>query len=196
LPNPMERALAAARKAIELDPDNYHSHWLLSRVHYFMGHRGLFLAEAQRALDLNSSDGTTLGLLGLYIAFAGEWERGMDMVHKAKLLNPNHPDYYYTAFGIEAFVKGDHAAALEQFHKANLPAWVPHQSFLIATYAALERTQETHRQVAQLRQLVPDLTLDSAAAQLNMYFPFQPELVRELVGALKSAGLPAADTPA
>jgi TolB-like protein len=196
LPNPMERALTAARKAIELNPDNYHSHWLLSRVHYFMGHRGLFLAEAQRALDLNSSDGTTLGLLGLYIAFAGEWERGMDMVHKAKLLNPNHPDYYYTAFGIEAFVKGDHAAALEQFHKANLPAWVPHQSFLIATYAALERTQETHRQVAQLRQLVPDLTLDSAAAQLNMYFPFQPELVRELVGALKSAGLPAADTPA
>jgi TolB-like protein len=195
LPNPMERALTAARKAIELNPDNYHSHWLLSRVHYFMGHRDLFLAEAQRALDLNSSDGTTLGLLGVYIAFAGEWERGMDMVHKAKLLNPNHPDYYYTAFGIEAFVKGDHAAALQQFHKANLPAWVPHQSFLIAAYSALERTQEAHRQVAQLRQLLPDLTLDSAAAQLNMYFPFQPELVRELVGALESAGLPAADAP-
>ncbi|MCW8874082.1 MAG: hypothetical protein OQK01_15850 [Xanthomonadales bacterium] len=195
LPNPMERALTAARKAIELNPDNYHSHWLLSRVHYFMGHRDLFLAEAQRALDLNSSDGTTLGLLGVYIAFAGEWERGMDMVHKAKLLNPNHPDYYYTAFGIEAFVKGDHAAALEQFHKANLPAWVPHQSFLIAAYSALERTQEAHGQVAQLRQLLPDLALDSAAAQLNMYFPFQPELVRELVGALESAGLPAADAP-
>jgi tetratricopeptide (TPR) repeat protein len=196
LPKPMERALAAARKAIELNPDNYHSHWLLSRVHYFMRHRDLFLAEAQRALELNSSDGTTLGLLGLYIAFAGEWERGMDMVHKAKLLNPNHPDYYYTAFGVEAFVKGDYAAALEQLHKANLPAWVPHQSFLIASYTALNRMEDARLQLTQLKQLLPDLTLDTAAAQLDMMFPFQPELVRELVGALEGVGLPAAVAPA
>ena len=196
LPNPMERALAAARKAIELNPDNYHSHWLLSRVHYFMGHRDLFLAEAQRALDLNSSDGTTLGLLGLYIAFAGEWDRGMDMVSKAKLLNPNHPDYYYSALGIGAFVKGNHATALEQLHKANLPGWLPHQSFLIASYAALERMEDARRQLAQLRQLLPDLNLDSAVAQLNMFFPFQPGLVRELAGALKNVGLAAADAPA
>ena len=196
LPNPMERALAAARKAIELNPDNYHSRWLLSRVHYFMGHRDLFLAEAQRALELNSSDGTTLGLLGLYIAFAGEWKRGMDMVSKAKLLNPNHPDYYYTAFGIAAFVKGDPAAALEQLHKANLPGWIPHQSFLIASYAALGRTEDARRQLAHVGQLLPDLTLDSAAAQLNMFFPFQPELVQKLVGALESVGLPAEDAPA
>jgi TolB-like protein len=195
LPNPMERALAAARKAIELDPDNYHSHWLLSRVHYFMGQRDLFLAEAQRALELNSSDGTTLGLLGLYIAFAGEWERGMDMVRKAALLNPNHPDYYYSAFGIGEFVKGSTAAALAQLHKANLPGWLPHQSFLIASYAALERTEEGRRQLAHVLKLQPDLTLDSAAAQLNMFFPFQPELVRKLVSALESVGLQAAATP-
>jgi tetratricopeptide (TPR) repeat protein len=196
LPNPMERALAAARKAIELNPDNNHSHWLLSRVHYFMGHRDLFLAEAQRALELNSSDGTTLGLLGLYIAFAGEWARGMDMLSKAKLLNPNHPDYYYTAFGIAAFVKDDHAAALEQLHKANLPGWLPHQSFLIASYAALGRTEDARRQLTQVQQLLPGLTLDGAAAQLDMYFPFQPDLVRKLVGALESVGLQTADTPA
>jgi hypothetical protein len=44
-------------------------------------------------------------------------------------------------------------------------------------------------------ELQPDLTLDSAAAQLNMFFPFQPELVRKLVGALESVGLQAAATP-
>jgi len=196
LPNPMERALAAARKAIELNPDNYHSHWLLSRVHYFMGQRDLFLAEAQRALELNSSDGTTLGLLGVYIAFAGEWERGMDMVSKAALLNPNHPDYYYSAFGIAESVKGNPAAALAQLHKANLPGWMPHQSFLVASYAALDRMEDARRQLAQVRQLLPDLTLDSASAQLNLFFPFQPELVLKLVSALESAGLPAADAPA
>ena len=58
-----------------------------------MRKRELFLAEAQRALDLNSSDGTTLGLIGLYTALSDDWDRGIDMVGKAKILNPNHPDF-------------------------------------------------------------------------------------------------------
>ena len=73
---------------------------------------------------------------------------------------------------------------------------MPHQSFLIASYVALERTEGARRQLAQLRQLLPDFNLDSAAAQLSMFFTFQPGLVRELVAALDRAGLPAAGTSA
>jgi adenylate cyclase len=190
-PESMERALAAARKAVELDPDNYHSRWLLSRVHYFMGNRELFLAETRRSLDLNSSDGTTLGLIGVYDALSGEWDRGIDMVSKARLLNPNHPDYYHTAFGMAAFVDKDYTAALEQLHKANLPEWLPHQAFLIASYAMLGRAEDARRQVQQLLQLQPALTLKAAAELLDRMLPFQPELVRSVVETLGKAGLPA-----
>jgi len=188
-PKPMERALAAARKAVELDPDNYHSRWLLSRVHYFMGNRELFLAESRRALELNSSDGTTLGLIGLYVALTGEWERGIEMVSKAKLLNPNHPDYYHTAFGMAAFVNRNYTEALEQLHKANLPEWLPHQAFLIATYAMLQRDRDAQSQLQELLRLQPELTLDTAAKSLARMLPFQPELVNSLTGALSNAGL-------
>lgn len=188
-PEPMERALAAARKAVELDPDNYHSRWLLSRVHYFMGNRELFLTEARRALELNSSDGTTLGLIGVYVALSGEWGRGMDMVGKASLLNPNHPDYYYSAFGMASFVRKDYAGALEQLHKANLPEWLPHQAFLIASYAMLGRDDEARRQAGQLLRVKPGLTLDGAADELNRLLPFQPELVRAVVKTFEKSGL-------
>jgi len=188
-PGPMERALAAARRAVELDPDNYHSRWLLSRVHYFMGSRELFLAEARRALDLNSSDGTTLGLIGVYIALSGEWDRGIDMVGKARLLNPNHPDYYHTAFGMAEFVRKNYAGALEYLHRANLPEWLPHQAFLIACYALLGRDSDARRQAGQLLSLKPGLTIHAAAEELNRMLPFQPELVREVVETFENPKL-------
>jgi TolB-like protein len=95
LPDSMERALKAARRGVELAPDNYHNHWLLSRVHYFSGNREQFISEAEKALNQNSNDGTTLGLIGGYMALAGQWERGVALVRKAQALNPRHPDYYY-----------------------------------------------------------------------------------------------------
>ena len=67
LPDSMQRALDAALHAIQLSPKNYHNHWLLSRVHYFMKDQERFLSSSRRALELNSSDGTTLGLSLIHI---------------------------------------------------------------------------------------------------------------------------------
>lgn len=189
LPNAMERALDAARKGVELAPDNYHNHWLLSRVHYFSGNRDLFFAEAQRALDLNASDGTTLGLIGLYTAFCGEWERGVDMLKKAALLNPKHPDYYHTAFGCAAIARGDYEAALESLHKANLPEWTPHQILLIATYALSGRGEDAQRTLKEFSSVRPDFDLNDAKASLEMMFPYLPDFRELLIEGLKRAGM-------
>jgi len=189
LPDSMERALAAARKGVELASDNYHNHWLLSRVHYFNGNRDLFLAEAQRALDLNSSDGTTLGLLGLYIAWAGEWDRGMEMMRKAALLNPRFPDYYHTGFGCAEIARGDYEAALEHLHKANLPEFALHQAILIATYGLSGRTDDARRALAELAKFRPEFNLESAEKLLGATIPYQAEYRTRLLDGLRRAGL-------
>lgn len=189
LPDSMERALTAARKGVELAPDNYHNHWLLSRVHYFNGNRDLFFAEAQRALELNSSDGTTLGLLGLYTAWAGEWERGVDMLNKATQLNPKFPDYYHSGFGSAAIARGDYEAALESLHKANLPEFTLHQVLLIATYGLTGRKGDARRALAELAKLQPEFNLESAERLLGVAFPFQPDYRQRLLDGLRKAGV-------
>jgi adenylate cyclase len=191
LPDPMGRALAAAQKGVQLAPGNYHNHWLLSRVHYFMGNRDLFLAEAHKALKLNSSDGTTLGLIGMYIAWAGEWGRGIEMMSKAKLLNPNFPDYYYLVDGSAAFAKGDYAGALKQSQKANLADFSLYQMFLTASYALLDRGEDATLQLEKLMSVQPGITQEAAFAILQRTFPFQPKLVETLVAGLARAGLAA-----
>ncbi len=194
LPDSMGRALAAAQRGIRLAPGNYHNHWLLSRVHYFIGDRDLFLAATQKALELNSSDGTTLGLIGMYVAWAGEWERGMEMMSKAKRLNPNYPDYYHMAFGIAEFQKHDFANALKELQKANLPDFPLFQLFLTASYSMLDRKDDALHQLEDLKRIQPGMTLASAMESLGMAFPFQPELVETVVNGLTKAGV-AADDP-
>lgn len=189
LPDPMKRALAAAQKGVRLAPGNYHNHWLLSRVHYFMGQRDLFLAEAQNALDLNASDGTTLGLIGMYMAFSGDWDRGLAMVEKAKLLNPNFPDYYHLDTGCGAFVKGNYQDALDQMLKANLVDFPLFQIILIATYARLNRSEDAYRQLEDLQRIQPGTTREIALQILQKMFPFQPEFVEDVMGGLAAAGL-------
>ncbi len=185
----MERALKAARKGVELAPDNYHNHWLLSRVHYYSGNRDLFFAEAQRALDLNASDGTTLGLIGLYTAWAGEWARGVDMLKKATLLNPKFPDYYHTAFGSAEVAVGDYGAALACLHKAHLPEFLPHQMLLIAAYGLCGRMEDAGRALEELQRFRPGFSISNAEQLLGMIFPFLPEYRELLIDGLAKAGL-------
>jgi TolB-like protein len=189
LPDSMDRALAAARKGIELARDNYHNRWLLSRVHYFMGEHERFLAESQRALDLNSSDGTTLGLIGMYTAWAGDWQRGMDMMRKAKLLNPNYPDYYHMAFGIADYVGDDFDGALKHLLRAHLDGFPPYLSVLAVTHARLGHAEQAKQKAAALRGLLPEPPSEAIAGMLNRTFPFQPELVRDLCSRLEGIDL-------
>jgi len=189
LPDSITRALEAARHAIQLAPKNYHSHWLLSRVYYFMQDRERFFASSKRALELNSSDGTTLGLIGMYTAFSGEWERGAEMIDKAKLLNPNYPEYYHVALGSAEFARADYPAALQELQKASIVDWHLLQIFLTATNAMLGREQEAVQHLERVQHLLPGLTADRAREFISKTFPFVPDYVETVVDGLKKAGL-------
>lgn len=194
LPEPMERALEAAQKGVRLAPGNYHNHWLLSRVYYFMGQKEKFLAEAQNALELNSSDGTTLGLIGMYIAFTGNWERGLEMVEKAKLLNPNYPDYYHLVFACGALARNDYQGTLDELLKAQLSDFPLFQMLLIAGYARLGRQEDASRQLKELEGILPGINQEASLDTLNKMFPFLPDLVEDVMAGLATSGMTGEET--
>jgi adenylate cyclase len=188
-PDPLPRALEAARKAICLAPANYHNRWLLARVHYFMGDREQFLAESRRALGLNANDGTTLGLIGIYTGWCGLWQDGMAMLDKARLLNPNFPDYYHLAAGTAAFARGDYAAARDEMLKADLPEWVLTHVLLAATCGRLDQPQQASRHLLALEQLSLGFGLEDARAFLRKMFPYLDAMNADVVRGLAAVGL-------
>lgn len=188
-PDSMERALDAARKSIRLAPRNYHNRWLLSRVYYFMGERDRFLAESRRALELNANDGTTLGLIGMYTAWCGLWEEGMAMMDKARQLNPNFPDYYHLAAGVDRLAHGDWEAARDETLKADLPDWLLNRVTLAAALAHCGETGRAREEMEAIERLAPGFDGEFADSFLRQTFPFVPDLREKMLAGLRAAGL-------
>ncbi len=184
LPNSMERALKAARRAIELAPDNYHNHWLLSRVHYFSGERDKFFAEAEKALRLNANDGTTLGLIGAYMAVSGEWERGVALLEKAKVLNPKYPDYYHLFLGAAELNKENYSGALSELQKMTIREWPLALMFLAASSALTDNLEDAMNYLEELASLQGEFTMDSAKEALQIMFPYASGLVATVLQGL------------
>lgn len=189
LPDSMRRALEAARRAVELAPSSHINRWLLSRVHFFRRELGQFFAEAEKSLELNSSEGTTLGLIGVYMALAGKWDRGLALMRKAVVLNPHYPGYYHLVFGAAHLREGRYEEALLELEKMALPGWFMAQIALVAGYAHVHRKKETESALADLLALRPGYDLDQSAGDLRR-FGLPEDVVEPLLEGLRMAGLP------
>ena len=180
LPDSRERALKAALQGIKLAPANYHNHWLLSRVYYFNGDLQGFRAESSRALELNARDGTTLGLIGLYTAWTGDWDEGIAMMRQAMKLNPNYPPYYHVALATWHYHVSDFAEAAQELAKGNLPEWALSQIFKVATHARLGQFDLAQSLRDDLAQSAQPASSAEVAEYLNRTLPFLPDLVQEI----------------
>ena len=111
-PDPLERAMAAGRRALELDPRNPRAHAALALTHFFRRDDAIFASEAERALALNPSDPEMAGMLGAYFVYAGNYERGLALLTESMRLNPLHPSWYHYSFVIRHVVRGEIDEAL------------------------------------------------------------------------------------
>ena len=75
-PNPLDRALAAAQRAVHLAATHALGYYALAFVYFLRKETVSFRATAEKALALNPMDGSIMGILGVLISHAGELERG------------------------------------------------------------------------------------------------------------------------
>ena len=106
----LDRALTAARRAVELDRANQFALIALAQTHFFRQDLAAFAPAAERAMALNPLNTDALGILGLEIVHAGEFERGTDIVRRAMALNANHAGWMHFAPLWDYFHKGEYRA--------------------------------------------------------------------------------------
>jgi TolB-like protein/Tfp pilus assembly protein PilF len=186
LPDPLGRSLHAARRAVEAAPSSHVSQLALAQALYFRKEIDAFRNAADRAIALNPMDGATIEYLGHLLAFAGDWERGCQLGEMARLLNPNHPPWYWALPFLDAYRRRDYEAARALLPKAHMPG----QHFSLALFAAL-RGQLGEREAAaatlgELLGLKPDF-VEIAPDLFGKWY--SPELVEHLIDGLRKAGL-------
>ncbi|HLX00243.1 MAG TPA: serine/threonine-protein kinase [Candidatus Acidoferrales bacterium] len=122
-PDPLGRALTAARRAVDAAPTNHLAHAALAAALFFHHQLGAFRAAAERSLALNSMDGLTGAYLGFQIAYSGDWERGCALAERATQLNPNSPGWYWFPLILNAYRQGDYRRARDLVQKVNMPGF-------------------------------------------------------------------------
>jgi TolB-like protein/Tfp pilus assembly protein PilF len=186
LPNAMDRSLEAARRAVALAPSNQLAHAALASAFFFRKELGAFRNAAERALSLNKMEGYTTAFLAMEFAFSGDWERGCALSQHATQLNPHHPGWYWFPFVMEAYRRGDGQRALDYALKINMPGLWTTQVAIVAIYTQLGETQQAQSALRSLLALRPDFGV-VAREELSKWW--QPELVEQLLGDLRKAGL-------
>lgn len=106
-PASVERALAAARRAVALDPMNVRGLQAEMFALYFAGDRDAALKVGRQALAINPNDTELRGEVGYRVALAGDWETGCPLVASARDSNPGPLGYYESALALCAYMRGD-----------------------------------------------------------------------------------------
>ena len=155
LPEPLDRALDAGRRAILLDADDEQSRAFLAKVYLFRGEADMFSAEAEQAIALNPNNSSVLADIGIYTMVVGNLDRGFALVKKAVALNPKHPGWYYFAFAFYHYQRGEYETALDMALRVNLPEFFWTQVYLATIYGQLDRPTEAREAVNALLVLYP-----------------------------------------
>ena len=188
----LDRALAAARRAVELDRANQFALVALAQVHFFRQDLAAFGPAAERAMALNPLNTDAVGILGLQIVHTGEFERGTAIVRRAMELNPNHAGWMHFAPLWDHFHKGEYEQALECANRVDVPGlfW----PFLVMASACghLGRRAEAEAAVRDLLALDPEF---AAHARSNVgTWHFASGLMDPILEGLRKAGLAIPET--
>jgi len=187
----IERAVALARKAIEIDETFGLSYLALGVARVQQDAHDEAVAVLREAISRQPNDGDAHCYLGLILGFSGVADEAVASLEYALRLNPqfiNGP--YLNMLGLVHLSAGNHAQAVECFNRNTArrgPVGPPALSGLAASYWALDRRDEAHEVTARLRKDFPNHRLTG----WNFLSIIRRATTRDRVHALmRDAGIP------
>lgn len=183
----VERALAAARRATELDPQNTRALQAEMFALYLGGDIDTALAVGRHALELNPNDTELIGEYGYRLAVSGNWVDGCVLVAEARDRNPGPFAYYETALALCAYFAGDYDEAVAWMKKASIEGNAIFHAISAAVFAEAGLDEEARRETDWLELNAPAFVKNAeneAAFRLGSSAD-----VEKILASLKKAGL-------
>jgi TolB-like protein/tetratricopeptide (TPR) repeat protein len=185
-PDPLERAMAAAQRAVDLAPTHALGYYALAFTYFFRKEMASFRAAAERALALNPMDGSVTGILGICVHHAGDRERGAQMAAAAMQLNPHHPPVLHSPAFIDAYSEAKYAEALDVVARMDMPGFFHAVALRAAALGQLGRHEAAQKALQELLTLRPDFA-NSVRRDYEKWW--DSKTIDHLIEGLRKAGL-------
>ena len=157
-PDPLDRALKAASRAVDLEPNNGFAHWRLAKILFFRKEMDRFESEMRRALALNPNHAETLADVATHLSVLGRHDEAYDYAQRAAKLDPNLTWNYFT-HARYFLSKKRYREALAAMHQVNIPEFYWTHFFLALPYAELGEMDAAYKEAAEVLRLKPDFVL-------------------------------------
>ena len=185
-PNWAQLSEEAARNAIAADRDNPDAYYALAvRSRLLRENMDVFHKNAPKAVELNPNDSWILADLGIFLAYSGDFENGIEWIARARALNPKLHPGFRNAEHLYAIAKGDYQEAI---NVALSKGTASHHNLasLAACYALNGDKKKAEETVAKLRKKFPDFHKDPRAPYRARGMP--DELIARIMEGLQLAG--------
>jgi len=183
----LSKMMTAARKSVELDPDDGNSHLALGGAYGYAGKIAQATAELNKAESLSPSDADLLLVIAWSLCTFGETQRALTLADRALQLNPHYADWYNQGLAIVYFFGEQHDQAVKYGSLIREPM-APDYAYLAMANAYLGRTEDAKAATDNVIKLDPAWNAERYLGERGGYPEKQAELFVE--GARK-AGLPA-----
>jgi len=155
---PLDQALAAARRAVELDPENVRGMQAYMTALFFHNDVEAALKIGSRAVETNPNDTELVGEYGVRLALSGDWQKGRELLLQVLDRNPGPLGYFESVVALSHYMQGDYPSAATWIRKARLEANPIYHLIAAAIFGQLGQTAPA--------QAERDWLLENAAAFL------------------------------
>jgi adenylate cyclase len=185
----LERAMALAEKAVQLDDSEEAAHRVLGFIAILLNQdyeKGI--AEAKRAVDLAPNSVMAQTILGYFLYSAGRTEEAIPILKKAVALSPIPLPRALSHLCI-AFRKArryEEAVAVCRQLLQREPNYVLAHLTLAATFVEMEKMEEARAEMTEVLRIDPKYTVKVVPRS----FPWKDQAeIDRLIAALRKAGL-------
>jgi len=189
-PDPRDRALTLAIRAVELAPSSSWARYALGLARWFAGNALAALESLEAGRLLNPNDTTILADLGQRYAMLARWDEAVPLLEESYHTNPAQPGSYRIGLFLYHFAHRRFAEALAEARRVNAPQVLYGHVAVAAAAAELCLDDEAADAVSAIRGLDPDYGAHVIADLKSRHVA--PELVPLIVASLEKAGLPIA----
>ncbi|MFL5011318.1 adenylate cyclase [Rhizobium sp.] len=187
----IQRALDAARRATQIDPNNTRGLQALMTALFFDRQLAESLRVGEQALATNPNDTELMGEFGTRLAIAGQWQRGADLLDQAIALNPGSGGFYRGTRALAAYMLRDNHTAVLEIKQANTQKFPLFHVVAAIIYAEAGMMDDARREGQVFVSMRPDF-LPNVVTELAMR-NMQPEDRDRLIEGLRKAGMTVPD---
>lgn len=151
----LTRSREAAERSIAANPVCQEGWRAMASAAFFARNAAGVGIAAERAIAINPLNTGTVAVCGLFVAYSGAWDRGLEVIRQAMQPNPHYPGWLHFPLFSYHYNREEYAEALTHGKRINMPFFAKWHLCMAAVAGRLGLREEARGALDALRRLDP-----------------------------------------